>query len=215
MEDLMPSEIINKAKLIWDYLASFHQVASSDAIVVCCSYDLRICDYALDLMKEVGAQQLLFSGNTGNWTRQLWDEPEAQVFKTRAVDNGVDPSRIVTEEEATNIGENIAFSKKLLPAAKTITFITKPNTILRVKLTIPLHWPHITAVTACPSFSFPNDVSNIVGVFGVIHEMVGDIQRILAYPALGFQVVHDLPPHIVTAYEYLVGQGFTQHLMRE
>jgi len=211
----MPTEAIKNAKLIWYYLASFHQEQPSDAIVVCCSYDLRVCDYACPFMKEIGAQRLLFSGNSGNWTRHLWDEPEAQVFKTRALQNGIDPTRILTEEQATNIGENVAFSKKMLPDAKSITFITKPNTILRVKLTVPLHWQNITAVTACPQFTFPDEVSNIVGVFGVINEMVGDIQRILAYPSLGYQVAHDLPTHILTAYESLVDQGFTKHLMRK
>ncbi len=211
----MPTEVIKNAKLIWDYLASFHQGQTSDAIVVCCSYDLRVCDYACGLMAEIGAQQLLFSGNTGNWTRQLWDEPEAKVFKARAIKNGIDPALILTEEQATNIGENIAFSKKLLPDAETITFVTKPNTILRVKLTVPLHWSGITAVTACPPFTFPDRVSNIVGMFGVINEMVGDIQRILSYPALGYQIAHNLPAHILTAYEFLIDQGFTEHLMRK
>ena len=209
----MSSEIINNAKLIWDYLASFHQVGNADAIVVCCSYDLRICDYACELMKETETPQLLFSGNTGNWTRQLWDQPEAQVFKARALENGIDPAFIITEERATNIGENIAFSKKLLPDAKIVTFITKPNTILRVKLTVPVHWRTITSFTACPQFSFPEDVSNIVGLFGVINEMVGDIQRILAYPALGYQAPHYLPETVLVAYESLKNEGFTTHLM--
>lgn len=209
----MSSEVIVKAKLIWDYLASFHQEVPADIIVVCCSYDMRVCDYACSLMNRLGTQQILFSGNTGNWTKHLWDEPEAQVFKARAIANGVNPHQILTEENATNIGENIAFSKRLFAEAKSVTFVTKPNTILRVKLTVPIQWPEVAANTACPPFKFPDDVSHIVGVFGVIHEMVGDIQRIMAYPEFGFQMLHQLPQSVIAAYEYLKEQGFTQHLI--
>jgi len=211
----MQSQVIVNAKVIWDYLASFNQAGSSDAIVVCCSYDLRVCDYACELAQKLQVPQIVFSGNTGNWTGHLWDAPEAQVFKERALkENGFNPTLVLTEEKATNIGENIAFSKELLPEAKVVTFITKPNTILRVKLTVPLHWQDITAYTSCPQFSFPDEVSHIIGVFGVISEMVGDIQRIIKYPGLGFQIHHDLPENVLAAHKYLVNEGFTHHLMR-
>ena len=209
----MQSKAIVEAKVIWDYLSSFKQTGTSDAIVVCCSYDLRICDYACELAQEQKITRIVFSGSSGNWTRHLWDVPEAQVFKERALKHGINPASILTEEKATNIGENIAFSKELLSAVKAVTFITKPNTILRVILTAPLQWPGINAYTSCPQFSFPDEVSHIVGVFGVISEMVGDIERIMKYPGLGFQVHHDLPENVLVAYDYLVGEGFTQHSM--
>jgi len=209
----MTSETLQHAENIWNYLASFSGEKESDAIVVCCSYDLRVCDYACELLKQSLAPKLLFTGKTGNWTRHLWEIPEAQVFRERALTNGINESSIFTEETAGNIGENIARSKELIPDAGTVTFITKPNTILRVKLTIPLQWPEITAYTACPQFEFPKDVSNVIGVFGVINEMVGDIQRIMLYPEQGFQIEHQLPDEVVASWEYLVGRGFTAHMM--
>ncbi|MFT6835865.1 MAG: uncharacterized SAM-binding protein YcdF (DUF218 family), partial [Francisellaceae bacterium] len=102
----------------------------------------------------------------------MWDKPEAQMFKARAIKNGVEQHKIVTEEKSTNTGENISYSRKLLPNAKSIIFVQKPNTILRVKLTVPLKWPNIIFYTACPSFSFPEDISNIISIPGIIHEMV-------------------------------------------
>lgn len=210
----MQTQVIKNAKLIWDYLASFNQMGSSDAIVVCCSYDLRIADYACELADKLQIPQIAFSGNSGNWTTDLWDVPEAQIFKERALAIGFNRARILTEVQATNIAENIAFSKKLLPEATAVTFITKPNTILRVKLTVPIQWPDITAYTSCPDWSFPEEVSNINGVFGVIHEMVGDIQRIIEYPVLGYQVDHELPEDVLAAYDFLVREGYTQHLIK-
>jgi hypothetical protein len=66
---------------------------------------------------------------------------------------------------------------------------------------------------ACPNILFPNDVSNVIGIFGLINEMVGDIERILKYPQFGFQVEHALPEEVLASWEYLVREGFTQHMM--
>jgi hypothetical protein len=77
-----------------------------------------------------------------------------------------------------------------------------------------VQWPEIRAYISCPDIRFPDDVSNIVGLFGLINEMVGDIERIIEYPKLGYQVEHELPPEVIESWEYLKRQGFTQHLMR-
>jgi len=209
----MKTDTITHAKQIWDYLRSFGCCAPSDAIVVCCSYDLRICDFACSLLKDGMADKLLFSGNSGNWTRHLWEEPEAHVFFKRAKANGVDPTKILVEDRATNIGENVFNTRQLMPDAQTITFVTKPNTILRVRLTATIQWPEITIHTACPQFSFPEEVSNVIGLLGVISEMVGDVERIMKYPELGYQAPHELPTEIVQSWKYLIKKGFTHHLM--
>ena len=72
-------------------------------------------------------------------------------------------------------------------------FVTKPNAILRVALTVPVQWPEVTAFVDSPPLEFPQEVSNIIGVFGVINEMVGDVDRVLQYPSRGFQRAHDVP----------------------
>jgi hypothetical protein len=43
--------------------------------------------------------------------------------------------------------------------------------------------------------------------------MVGDVQRIRAYPALGFQIPQDIPAGVWEAYERLVSMGFDKHLI--
>lgn len=101
----------------------------------------------------------------------------------------------------------------MLPNAKAVTFVSKPSALLRVKLTAEAQWPEIDSYVSCPSIEFPQDISNVVGILGVINEMVGDIERIQKYPALGHQAPHELPPHIMEAWDYLIGQGFTEHLM--
>jgi hypothetical protein len=44
--------------------------------------------------------------------------------------------------------------------------------------------------------------------------MVGDLQRIRLYPALGFQIEQEIPAEILGAFEELVAAGFTKYLIQ-
>jgi len=211
----MYSEVIRKAGILWNYMSSFNRPGESDTVIVCCSYDLRVCDYACRLIQEDPDRQLVFTGGRGNWTSQLWRLPEAHVYRERAIENGISPSRITTEEEATNLGENIRFTRERFGSLKSAIFVSKPNTLLRLRLTARKQWPGITAFTAGPALLYPGEVSNITGVYGVINEMVGDIQRILVYPSMGFQEPHIFPGEVLEAWEYLRDAGFTDHCMKD
>ena len=211
----MQSTVLKQARQLWTYMSSLRHRESCDAVVVCCSYDLRVCDYACDLIKQELAPCLVLTGRTGNWTRHLWDVPEAHVFRDRALAQGIDPSQIRLEEQSTNFGENIALVRRMMPQLKRATFVTKPNSVLRVALTIPIQWPGIEAFVDSPPLQFPTDVSQVIGVFGVIDEMVGDIDRIIQYPAKGFQTPHSLPPEILDSWHQLKAEGFTRHLLAQ
>jgi uncharacterized SAM-binding protein YcdF (DUF218 family) len=206
---------LEHAKRLWAYLAALRNREPADAVVVCCSYDLRVCDYACDLIKQQLAPRLILSGKTGNWTRFLWTDPEAHVFKDRALANGIDPSRIHLEERSTNFGENIAFVRALMPDLRRVIFVTKPNAILRVALTVPVQWPEVTAFVDSPPLEFPQEVSNIIGVFGVMNEMVGDVDRVLKYPSRGFQRAHDVPAAVLESWRALIADGFGHHLLAD
>lgn len=213
MVNALKSETIIHAERIWNYFSSFNSVGKSDVIVVCCSYDLRVCDHACDLLKQGFAEKIIFSGFQGRWTKALWAESESEVFFKRAIANNISEKRIVLESNATNIGENIHLSRLLVPNARKVIFVTKPNTLLRVKLTVPIQWPDIHFFTSCPEIEFPTDISNIVGLFGLINEMVGDVQRIIEYSRRGYQVGWNLPAEIEVSYNYLKNNGFTHCLM--
>jgi len=194
-------------------MSSMRNRAPADAIVLCCSYDLRVCDYACELIKQNLAPRLVLAGKVGNWTRHLWEAPEAHIFADRARANGIDPEQLVLEDQSTNFGENVAFVRKLLPQLQRVVFLTKPNSVLRVALTVPVQWPEITAYVDSPPFAFPQDVSNVIGILGVIHEMVGDLDRIIQYPSLGFQLPHRVPLPVLDSWEALKAQGFRHHLL--
>lgn len=209
----MTTPTLRHARRLWDYLSSPRGRVPCDVVAVFCSYDLRVCDHACALFHDGLAQRLLLSGKSGNWTRHLWDRPEARVFLDRAKARGVPESAIIIEEEATNFGENVSCSRQKLPSARAVTFVTKPNSILRVALTVPVQWPGLIASVDSPDLEFPEGVSNAIGILGVIDEMVGDVHRIIEYPRRGFQAPHDLPQDVLESWHYLIAHGFRNHLL--
>ncbi|MFR0689698.1 YdcF family protein [Enterobacterales bacterium AE_CKDN230030158-1A_HGKHYDSX7] len=211
---IAPSEAIRHAAVLWQYFSSFRARKRCEALIVCCSYDLRVCQYACDLYRQGLAPLILFSGKRGNWTEHLWSETEAQVFSRVAREYGVPESAILLEPNATNFGENVAFSRKLLGPLRSAVFLTKPNAALRLSLVVEKLWKELDFTVDGPNHTFPEGVSNVVGLYGLIEEMVGDVQRIQHYPALGFQASHKLPESVIRSYEFLVAKGFTGHLIK-
>lgn len=208
----MSTPLLGHAQTMWNYLCSFSQPRPAEVVIVCCSYDLRVCEYACSLLAQGCSAKVLFSGRSGHWTRHLFESAEAQVFAAHARSLGVNAGQILVESMATNLGENVAHSLQMVPDARSVLFVSKPNTILRVKLTVPVHAPELTYSVACPEHVFPDEVSPVVGLFGLVSEMVGDIERIKRYPELGFQVPHTLPVEVVEAQQALLALGFDHHM---
>lgn len=98
------SPTLQDARLLWDFLGQGRCHVPCELLVVCGSYDLRVCDHACELLERGLAERLLFTGNTGHWTRHLWVEPEAELFARHARARGVSDSLIVIEPRATKIG---------------------------------------------------------------------------------------------------------------
>lgn len=210
-EELTPT--LAHARKLWEFLIEGRRHEPGELLILCCSYDLRVCDYACDLIKKGIAPRLLITGGSGAWTSHLWTRSEASVFAERARNNGLAEHQILLEEKAGNFAENISFSRALCPQAQRVTFLTKPNSIRRVYQTLPVQWPGLTAHVDAPLFRFPWEASNIVGLFGLIDEMVGDIHRLQVYPQLGYQVPIKLPEDVLVAWRLLIEAGFNRHLL--
>ena len=215
----MPSEALTPtlthARKLWDFLVEGRRHQPSELLIVCCSYDLRVCDYACDLARKGVAPRVVITGGSSAWTRHLWTRSEASVFAERARTNGMAEHQILLEEKASNFAENISFARALCPQAQRVTFLTKPNSIRRVYQTLPLRWPGLTAHVDAPLFQFPSEVSNVVGLFGLIDEMVGDVDRLQVYPELGYQVPIGLPEGLLASWRFLIEAGFDRHLVSQ
>lgn len=209
----LSSRTVEHAAVLWNYFLSFRNETAGDTIVVCCSYDLRVMDYAVSAANAWNVKNLVISGRKGNWTGMLWREDECDVFHEHA-GTALQGHNVLLERKAGNFGENIGFSRKLLNDPGSVAFVTKPNSVLRVLLTVPVQWPGIEFTVTSPVFPFPDGISNVIGLFGLINEMTGDIDRIIRYPRAGYQIGHELPGHVLESWEYLVDRGFTQNLVK-
>lgn len=95
------------AKTIWDYHRLNHLIEKSDCIIVLGSHDIRVAERGAQLFLDGWAPLLLFSGGLGNFTKNIWNETEADKFAKIASSMGVPSGKILIEDKSTNTGENI------------------------------------------------------------------------------------------------------------
>lgn len=217
MTDIRQRSTEELARVLWDYHRVVGTLAPADAIVGLGSYDLRVAHWCAELLEQKLAPLLVFTGSHGNWTRGRWSKSEAEVFADEAVAHGAAREQILLETKATNIGENLRFTKALLAErghqANRVIVVTKPQTLRRVVASVPIFWPDVTVITSCPNHSFAEQPTAEYSLDDLIHEMVGDAQRMLEYPRLGYQIPQETPPEVLAAYEELKARGYTRHLL--
>ena len=47
----------------------------------------------------------------------------------------------------------------------------------------------------------------------LIDDLVGNLQRILVYPDLGYQIAQEVPEPVLSAYRFLLSRGFDRQLV--
>jgi uncharacterized SAM-binding protein YcdF (DUF218 family) len=212
----LSDEALLLAEVLWDYHYLKGSVEKSDCIVGLGSYDLRVAERCADLYFDQCAPLIIFSGYLGNWTKRMWQRSEAEIFAEHAIARGVPADKIKLETKSTNIGENVRFTRELLQAhgllINSITMVSKPSTERRMFATCQQIWPEMRIYFTAPQLGFAEQLRGGIQE-GLIHEMVGDIQRMRAYPALGFQIPQEVPVNVLEAYERLVSLGFDRHLI--
>jgi len=215
---MLDKEVLLLAKKVWDYQLLNQEVKNSDCIFVLCSYDLRVADRAAELYNNGFAPLLIFSGKEGAVTKGLWKKSEAEEFALRAMELGVPKDAIIIENEATNTGENVLFTKKLLAEKgidpKSFILVQKPFMERRVFATFKKLWPEKEFCVTSPLISFEQSPTEGFLMERMIEIMVGDLQRIKIYPQKGFQIYQEIPEDVWEAFERLVELGFGGHLIK-
>ena len=209
------------AQRIWDYHHLHHELARADAILVLCSHDTAVAARGAELWLAQWAPLLIFSGGLGAITRHLWHQSEADQFAAIAIDMGVPRDRILIENQSTNTGENVLFTKQLLADRgidpQTFILVQKPYMERRSFATFKRHWPEKNLIVTSPRVSFDEYLegysNKALSSDEVIAIMVGDLQRIRLYPAKGFQIPQDVPDEVWDAFEELVRAGFDKYLI--
>ena len=204
----MNQTILTAAKVLWDYHCIYDPLQKADVIIGFGSYDLRVAERAAALYLEGLAPSLLFTGKGGSGTEGLFTTTAAEAFAAIAIERGVPESAIIIEPDASNIGEKVSLSReKLGPGAISAIFVTKPQTQHRVHATVARYWPEAKAFITAPLTAFEDQPTEHYPFEMLARELVGDLKRILAYPAKGFQIAQAIPLEVMEAYDYLIAHG--------
>jgi uncharacterized SAM-binding protein YcdF (DUF218 family) len=173
------------------------------------------------LYLEGWAPLLIYSGGLGAITKNLWSEPEADLFAEVARRMGVPAEDILVENRSTNTGENVIFTRRLLAERgldpEGFILVQKPYMERRAYATFRRFWPEKRAVVTSPQVSFDEYLASYsnraLSADDVISIMVGDLQRIRLYPEKGYQIPQEIPEDVWAAYEELVREGYDRHLI--
>jgi uncharacterized SAM-binding protein YcdF (DUF218 family) len=206
------AELRRDAETLWRYLQLGHPLRDCDAAIALGSHDLGVATRAAQLYRRKLFPVIVFTGGITATTRDRFPKGEAVHYREHALALGVPESAVLVEPTATNTGANITRSRAVLEAAghhpASVLLICKPYAQRRGYATVRKLWPAVNVVCA----SAPTGYRDYVAIIGdehlVISMMVGDVQRILEYPARGFTVPQVVPRAVQDAYRRLRDAGF-------
>jgi uncharacterized SAM-binding protein YcdF (DUF218 family) len=205
------------AECLWDYLRLEQKLQPADCIIVMGSQDLGAVPRAVELLQQGVSDLAVFSGGYGKITQQMWTKTEAETFAQLALNLGMPARQILLETQSSNCGENLMFSMQLLMdkgiKPKRVILVCKPYLERRALATFKQHFPKISVKVTSLQISYRDYMASVIDQEQVIQLMVGDLQRIMLYPAKGWQIPQTVPESVLLAFHTLVSLGFTQQLL--
>lgn len=206
-----------QAQLIWNYHQMHHRLRSCDAAIALGSHDLGVPAYSAELFRAGLFPTLVFSGGSNPTAPERFPRGEAVHFREHAVDLGVPAEAILVEPNAANTGQNVTLSREVLAQAgirpTTLMLIAMPYMERRAYATTRKVWPEVEIVCASQPIDFNDYLKGMGDERKVAEMLVGDLQRVIEYPKLGFAVEQEVPRDVNDAYEALVRDGFTSRLL--
>ncbi|WP_438293143.1 YdcF family protein [Streptomyces sp. HUAS TT7] len=205
------------AKLIWDFHQMHHEVRPVDVAIGLGSHDLGVAAAAVELYRAGLFPRLVFTGGNSPTTAKVFPRGEAVHFREHAIDLGVPAEAILLEPNAANTGQNITRSRDVLAAAgitpNSVLLISKPYMERRSFATARKLWPDVEVICASEPLEFDDYLKSIGDEKLVLDMLVGDLQRVIEYPKLGFAIEQNVPGDVHAAYESLIRSGFTSRLI--
>ncbi|EFL01391.1 conserved hypothetical protein [Streptomyces sp. SPB78] len=206
-----------RAALIWDYHQMHHQLRPVDVAIGLGSHDLGVATHSVELYRAGLFPTLVFTGGNSPTTAKVFPRGEAVHFREHAIDLGVPAEAILLEPEAGNTGQNVTLSREVLAAAgitpTTVMLVSKPYMERRSFATARKLWPDVEILCASEPLEFDDYVKSIGDEKLVLDMLVGDLQRVIEYPKLGFAIEQEVPEDVHGAYESLIHDGFTSRLI--
>ena len=205
------------AQLIWDYHQMHHAVRPCDAAIGLGSHDLGVAAYSAELFRAELFPVLVFTGGNSPTTAARFPRGEAVHFREHALELGVPDSAILLEPRARNTGQNITLSRQVLATAgitpRTVMLVSKPYMERRSYATAVKLWAEVEIICTSESLEFDDYLKSIGDEKLVLDMLVGDLQRVIEYPKLGFAIEQVVPEDVYGAYESLLDAGFDSRLL--
>jgi uncharacterized SAM-binding protein YcdF (DUF218 family) len=189
--------------------------AAADAVIVLGSKYLDVARLAGALCAQYRYPVVVFSGNRGRNTSD-WPSTEAETFERIARPVLPAATRVLLETEATNTGDNIRFSLRLLAehgiAARDFLLIQNPTMTRRALATFDIEHPGGRATAVSPG-AFDDYLASPAAARSLLDDLVGNLQRILVYPQRGWQTAQPVPEAVLSAYRLLLSRGYDRQLV--
>ncbi|MDA9556682.1 YdcF family protein [Vibrio sp.] len=210
------SDIKEQALILWEYLQIKETPKPVDCMIVLGSNDLRVADYAGELMLKGMAKHVVFSGAFGRNTQGVFTTTEAELFHDIASKKGVNPDHMFIENKATNTGQNMTYSLELLKQKginpQSFMLIQKNFMGRRAIATFRVYEPTKPVTLCCPDIGFDDYPTADIDIHLMINTMVADFERVLRYPELGYQIKQPISEMVYRAYVFLTENGYDQQV---
>ena len=202
------------ARKLWDYIVLNEPVTQADIILCLGSHDTNVAHRAAEMMKQGIAPFVIITGGHGKVTAGD-KKTEAEKFKEIIKLHGFRDWRVFVEDQATNTGENFAFSRRLIQEkglnVRKIAVLTKPAAERRIKAAFEKQMPDFKGYVTSPKKSFDWYVKEFyesdAEVDRMIALLVGDILKFEDYAKKGFQVPVQVPYEIMQICHCLEIEG--------
>ena len=219
---MITEEVLEQARIIWDYSQLRQEPRPADAILALGTNDLRVAEFAADLYLQGFAPLLICCGgmaHVGDLLATGWDKTEAEMFADVARRCGVPREKVLLERRSANTSDNLRFTRELLDQlglhVKSLLIATKPFVQRRVSAALPVVWPEIQATISSATMTLEEYFTPELPPDKVINIMLGDLQRLWIYGRRGWSAPQEIPESVLTAYRRLTELGFTRQLISE
>jgi len=203
-----PASYETHASALWNFLAPQQTPEAVDAVFVFGGVNLRVPEWAAELIHAQYASTVLVSGGAGSRTHLHFDQPEADVFVQVLRDKGVSSESVVVESAATNTGQNVEYGMakllKRVPRVSSLLLVSTPFIMRRCVATFKHQYPDIRTVACPPRGSYREFVDRPQTEF--IDRLVAEVERLDAYARSGFIAPVDIPDGVRVACDYFRGQ---------
>jgi uncharacterized SAM-binding protein YcdF (DUF218 family) len=215
---------------LWRYNRLRQRVSGADLLIVLGTNDIGVADHAADIALRYRFKHIVCAGGIAHKDTIL-ASPFGKMLAKRMEERGV-TQKIFCESASENTGDNFRFTHQFLANAfnrhantktvaariKTGVIATRPPMERRALATAQRQWPDPVAwrVTSngqgFDTYSAEFGAKGIMSVDEMIHCLVGDTYRLLAYVDYGFVRQQHMPKDVFTALKHLIHQGYTKRI---